>query len=100
MSLLSLIDYYIQNIIFIKKRIKTITKKKEEQTKYPPTNDLVFKKLFGEDREETKKALAFLINEIVGFKGKERVQEIKIMNPYTVSDIVKHLELDAFICYC
>ena len=66
-----------------------MTKTTEDHTKYPPTNDLVFKKLFGEDKEDTKKALVFLINEIVGFKGTERIEKIRIMNPYTVSDLKK-----------
>ena len=59
----------------------------EYKNKYLPTNDLLFKKLFGEDREITRKSLAFLINEIVGFKGDDRIKEIKLLNPYLVTDL-------------
>ena len=34
--------------------------KQMEYKKYPPTNDMVFKKLFGEDTEDTKKVLKAL----------------------------------------
>ena len=59
----------------------------DNNIRYLPTNDLVFKKLFGEDREITKKYLAFLINKIVGFKGENRIKTIELKKPYIVADI-------------
>ena len=54
---------------------------------YLPTNDLIFKKLFGEDRKITRESLKFLINEIVGLKGSDKIKEIILLNPYIVADI-------------
>jgi predicted transposase/invertase (TIGR01784 family) len=59
----------------------------KENKKYPPTNDLVFKKLFGEDRQITRDALVILINEIVGLKGENKIKTVELLNPYVVADL-------------
>ena len=59
----------------------------KHKNKYPLTNDIVFKKLFGEDKEETKQSLIFLINGILNLKDTAKINKITIMNPYTFSDI-------------
>lgn len=50
-----------------------------------PTNDVAFKKIFGNDNK--KNILISFLNNILQLKDKKRIKEIEILNPYQVPKI-------------
>ena len=50
-----------------------------------PKNDIAFKRIFG-DEKHTEVLISFL-NSVLDFKGKRKIKEVKIVNPYQVPKI-------------
>ncbi|NMA95985.1 MAG: Rpn family recombination-promoting nuclease/putative transposase [Clostridiales bacterium] len=51
-----------------------------------PLNDLVFKALFGRDEANSKIILIDLLNELLKLKGKDRIEEVVYLNPFTLKE--------------
>jgi len=50
-----------------------------------PTNDLVFKKIFG--NEKKPEILISFLNSCLGFLGDKKIKSVEITNPYQIPDI-------------
>ena len=50
-----------------------------------PKNDIAFKKIFGDKNH--KKILISFLNAVLGFKGKNKIAEVTVVNPYQVPKI-------------
>ena len=50
-----------------------------------PKNDIAFKKIFGD--ENHKEILISFLNAILGFKGKNKIEKVKLLNPYQAPKI-------------
>lgn len=52
--------------------------------KYPMTNDLLFKAVFGREEELSKFLLMELLNALLNLKGRERIQQLTHKNPFSL----------------
>jgi len=56
-----------------------------------PTNDVAFKKIFGNDQK--KEILISFLNSLLGLKEGKKILEVEIQNPYQVPKIARIREI-------
>ncbi|MDQ7022397.1 MAG: Rpn family recombination-promoting nuclease/putative transposase [Candidatus Gracilibacteria bacterium] len=57
---------------------------------FSPTNDIVFKKVFGDDKK-THILISFL-NAVLKYEGDDKIKEVKLTNTYVIPKVLKYKE--------
>ena len=57
-----------------------------QEKKYPLTNDLLFKAVFGQENEKSKYLLKELLNALLHLQGEQRIKELIHRNPFSIAE--------------